>query len=152
VDDRMRASDADREAVTARLRDHYAEGRLTRDELDERIATALNAKTLGDLRPVLADLPEPRPLAPQRVPLATAPRLYPVRRRGPGLFPLVALALLTLVLVAGAGAGAVIVKVVLSLVALMFVFMTIAAIAIAAFVHRARRHWHSQWHWGHFDR
>ena len=28
MDDRIRASDADRERVTARLRDHYAEGRL----------------------------------------------------------------------------------------------------------------------------
>ena len=41
----MRASDAEREAVTARLRDHYAEGRLTNDELDERVSAALSAKT-----------------------------------------------------------------------------------------------------------
>ena len=52
MDDRMRASDADREAVAARLRDHYAEGRLTQDELDERISVALSAKTFGDLRHV----------------------------------------------------------------------------------------------------
>ena len=64
MDDRIRTSDADRERVTGRLRDHYAEGRLTHDELDERISAALNAKTFGDLRRVLADLPEPRPVAP----------------------------------------------------------------------------------------
>ena len=36
VDDRIRASDADRELVSARLRDHFAEGRLTREELDRK--------------------------------------------------------------------------------------------------------------------
>src|SRR5215470_11013679 len=62
MDDRIRTSDADRERVAARLRDHFAEGRLTREELDERLAAALNAKTHGDLRRVLADLPEPGPV------------------------------------------------------------------------------------------
>ena len=33
----IRVSDADRDRVTARLREHFAEGRLTSDELDERI-------------------------------------------------------------------------------------------------------------------
>jgi hypothetical protein len=59
MDDRIRASDADRERVTARLRDHYAEGRLTSEELDERTSAALHAKTFGDLRHVMADLPDP---------------------------------------------------------------------------------------------
>ena len=53
----LRVSDADREHVTARLREHFAEGRLTREELDERITAALNAKTFGDLRRIMADLP-----------------------------------------------------------------------------------------------
>jgi len=57
MDDRMRASDADREALTARLRDHYAEGRLTQDELDERVSAALSAKTFGELRSLTTDLP-----------------------------------------------------------------------------------------------
>ena len=148
MDDRIRTSDADRERVTARLRDHYAEGRLTRDELDERIAAALNAKTFGDLRRVLADLPEPRPVAPQRGRLATAPRPYLMLRRGPRLFPLLALALLALLLVHGAGPVAIFFDVVLSMIALMFVFTTIAAIAVAAFFRRAREHWQA----GQFDR
>ena len=46
MNDHIRVSDADRERVTARLRDHYAEGRLTREELDERVTAALNAKTV----------------------------------------------------------------------------------------------------------
>ena len=57
MDDHIRVSDADRDRVTARLREHFAEGRLTSDELDERISAALNAKTFGDLRPLMADLP-----------------------------------------------------------------------------------------------
>ena len=52
-----RVSDLDRERATVRLRDSFAEGRLTREELDERITAALNARTAGDLRRVTADLP-----------------------------------------------------------------------------------------------
>ena len=62
--DRIRISDHDREHATARLCDHFAEGRLTREELDERITAALNAKTVGDLRRVMADLPESGPASP----------------------------------------------------------------------------------------
>jgi DNA-binding PadR family transcriptional regulator len=57
IDDRIRTSDADRDRVTARLRDHYAEGRLTHAELDERMTAALTARTFGDLREIMADLP-----------------------------------------------------------------------------------------------
>jgi DNA-binding PadR family transcriptional regulator len=57
IDDRIRTSDADRDRVTARLRDHYAEGRLTHSELDERTTAALKARTFGDLREIMADLP-----------------------------------------------------------------------------------------------
>ena len=59
MDEHIRASDADRDRVTARLQEHFAEGRLSREELGERVAAVLNAKTFGELRPVLADLPEP---------------------------------------------------------------------------------------------
>jgi DNA-binding PadR family transcriptional regulator len=55
--DQVRASDADRERAVASLRDHFAEGRLTRAELDERLTTALSAQTAGDLRRLMADLP-----------------------------------------------------------------------------------------------
>jgi DNA-binding PadR family transcriptional regulator len=57
ADDHIRVSDRDRERATARLRDSFAEGRLTREELDERITKALNARTAGDLRRITADLP-----------------------------------------------------------------------------------------------
>ena len=57
----LRASHADRERAIAALRDHYAEGRLSYEELGERITAALNARTFGDLRRVLADLPASAP-------------------------------------------------------------------------------------------
>src|ERR1022692_2780285 len=65
ADNHIRTSDADRERAIVQLRDHYAEGRLTCEELDERVTAALTARTFGDLRSVMADLPEPAH-APQR--------------------------------------------------------------------------------------
>ncbi|MGA9749137.1 MAG: DUF1707 domain-containing protein [Nocardioides sp.] len=53
---RLRASDADRVVVLAALGDAYADGRLTREEYDERSTEAGLAKTLGDLPPLLSDL------------------------------------------------------------------------------------------------
>jgi hypothetical protein len=58
MDDRFRTSDADRDRAAALLREHFAAGRLDAAELDERLAAVLNAKTFGDLRRILADLPE----------------------------------------------------------------------------------------------
>ena len=102
MDDRIRASDADREHVTARLREHFAAGRLTSDELDERISAALNAKTHGELRQLMTDLPEPAPASPRatRRPYPVAP--YAVRRRGPRPLPVIMLVLLTALLFPGA--------------------------------------------------
>lgn len=57
TDDPIRASDVDREAVVASLRDAYTAGRLTLDEFDERMAAAYASKTWGDLRQLTIDLP-----------------------------------------------------------------------------------------------
>ena len=53
----MRASDADREHIADRLRQATAEGRLLAHELDERLGTALTARTYGELDAIVADLP-----------------------------------------------------------------------------------------------
>jgi hypothetical protein len=53
----MRASDADRDAVVSDLSEHFQVGRLTAGELDERTGRALAARTWGELRELLADLP-----------------------------------------------------------------------------------------------
>ncbi|WP_175582673.1 DUF1707 SHOCT-like domain-containing protein [Nocardioides guangzhouensis] len=52
----LRASDADRDLVRRVLADAYAEGRLDRDELDERVDAAGIARVLGDLPPLIDDL------------------------------------------------------------------------------------------------
>ena len=57
----LRASDADREAVAAKLHQAAVEGRLDAEELEERLDLALRARTYGDLRRLVADLPAARP-------------------------------------------------------------------------------------------
>jgi hypothetical protein len=57
TDDPIRASDADREAVVATLRDAYTAGRLTLEEFDERVTAAYAGKSWGDLRKLTIDLP-----------------------------------------------------------------------------------------------
>ncbi|MEU6731120.1 DUF1707 domain-containing protein [Nonomuraea wenchangensis] len=64
----LRIGDAEREQTMAALREHFAEGRLTREELDERLDHALTAKTGRDLARVTADLPGPRPATRYRAP------------------------------------------------------------------------------------
>jgi hypothetical protein len=53
----MRASDADRERAAEVLREAAAEGRLSMDELNERLDLIYAAKTYAELAPVTADLP-----------------------------------------------------------------------------------------------
>ena len=55
----LRASDADRELIAERLRQAATEGRLLAEELEERLGTALSARTYGELDAVVADLPAP---------------------------------------------------------------------------------------------
>jgi len=52
----MRVSDRDRDLVTQVLSTAYTEGRLTRDELAERIESAMHARTFDDLTPLTRDL------------------------------------------------------------------------------------------------
>jgi hypothetical protein len=53
----MRVSNDDRERVARVLHDAMAEGRLTVNELEERLDKVYQAKTFGDLEPMLRDLP-----------------------------------------------------------------------------------------------
>ena len=146
MDEHIRVSDADRERVTSRLREHFAEGRLTSDELDERVSAALNAKTFGDLRPVMADLPEPA-LAPLRAgpdPRWAGPPgpFWVARHRGPRVLPLLLVVLLATVLFSGGGAG----WLVSAFFRLMLVFWLAASVvgifAAGRFRRRMRRDWY----------
>ena len=53
----MFAGDLDRERATAALREHYARGRLTLDEISERTDRVLAARSRADLRYALSNLP-----------------------------------------------------------------------------------------------
>ncbi|MDQ4054584.1 MAG: DUF1707 domain-containing protein [Actinomycetota bacterium] len=52
----LRASDADRDVIRHVLATAYADGRLDRQEFDERSDAVASARTLGELPPVIADL------------------------------------------------------------------------------------------------
>jgi hypothetical protein len=52
----LRLSDADRDDAIVRLSEHYAAGRLDKDEFDERSDAVWSARTGADLDPVFADL------------------------------------------------------------------------------------------------
>jgi len=56
----MRASDRDRAVIETVLADAFAEGRLTRSEYDDRAEAAMTSRTLGELLPLVDDLPVAR--------------------------------------------------------------------------------------------
>jgi len=153
MDDRIRVSDADRERVAERLREHFAQGRLSSEELDERIAAALGAKTFGDLRRIMTDLPEPELVGPQargRAPWGARPGGVFVR--GPRLFPLAMLALIAALVIPGAGW---VFFAFLQVVLALWLLACVAGVfAMARLRRRWRRHWQSgeggywqyQWH------
>jgi hypothetical protein len=62
TDPGVRVSDADRDQVLAKLKDGFADGRLTHDTFVGRADEALRARFGGDLRGLVADLPSPRRL------------------------------------------------------------------------------------------
>jgi hypothetical protein len=64
----VRASDADRERLATQLRDHLAAGRLTLDELSERLDAVYRARTVGELEQLMRDLPATTAQAPASPP------------------------------------------------------------------------------------
>jgi len=53
----LRASDADREEIVNRLHKAATEGRIAPEELEQRVTTALTARTYAELDATVADLP-----------------------------------------------------------------------------------------------
>ena len=123
------------------MQEHFAEGRLTRDELDERVATVLHAKTFGELRGVLADLPEPVPAPAAAAAAAPRPagRPWPARRHRVRLAPLFLLLLLTAVLLPPGG------WLVLALLKVVLIFWLLAMLAGVLVAGRIRRRMRRDW-------
>jgi hypothetical protein len=70
-DPNLRASDEQREHAAQEIREHFAAGRLTDEELSERVQSVYSARTQGELRALLADLPKlPATPAQQKAELA----------------------------------------------------------------------------------
>jgi Domain of unknown function (DUF1707) len=66
----LRASHEDRDRVVELLRVSAGDGRLTADELDERLELAMTARTYGELAELVADLPATGSVASAPVPRA----------------------------------------------------------------------------------
>jgi hypothetical protein len=88
----LRAADADRERTAERLRSAAAEGRISAEELEQRLEVAFAARTESELERLVEDLPAP----------AQAP---PPRRRRAELHAFAATSLLLLAIWALTGAG-----------------------------------------------
>src|SRR5215471_426666 len=54
---KLRVSDEQRENAAQEIREHFAAGRLTQEELDERVQAAYQARTEDELQAVRSDLP-----------------------------------------------------------------------------------------------
>jgi DUF1707 SHOCT-like domain len=85
----LRIGDAERDAAAADLGEHYAAGRLTLDELNERLDAVFATKTLGQLTRIMADLPGPGRLAWHARPggAGTRPGFVPWDAWGPAGHP-----------------------------------------------------------------
>ena len=87
----VRASDAERERVITRLRNAAAEGRLTLEELSDRVEAAAGAVTRQDLERLTEDLPAQAPVTtppePADVPTGTSSIFGDVRRSGAWVVP-----------------------------------------------------------------
>ncbi|WP_396445376.1 DUF1707 domain-containing protein [Actinomadura sp.] len=151
--DEIRIGDAERDAVMVALHDHFAEGRLDRAELDERLESALSARTRGDLRALVKDLPSPTGLRePEPGPVRAVPMMFggpghPAwqrrhrhlarhHRHGPRFpaFPLLLGVFLVLTFTVGPGTGF------LTVLQIALAVWVIRAVMLAFGVRRSRRH------------
>lgn len=142
----LRASDAERERVVDFLRENSLVGRLTHDELDERIGLAYAAVTRGDLERLLVDLPrgDARHPAP-RPRRASAP--VAKKRESSGVMVLVGLAALAIPMAIMAGV-VVALAAVFALSVVVGPFVIVALILIAAL--RRRRPPSAGWQRPHY--
>ena len=76
----LRVSDEQRERAAQDIREHFAAGRLTDDELSERVQAVYDARTEQELKALLADLPK-LPATPAQQKAELAARRSQLQRR-----------------------------------------------------------------------
>jgi hypothetical protein len=129
----VRIGDAERDEAASTLGDHFAAGRLTREEFDTRADQAMAARFDSDLHPLFADLPR-SPRAAASVPAPVAPTAVPMR----SAVPMLLMAMLPVLMV-----SAVVAAVVLSAPGMLWMFLWVAVMA---------PFWGRRAHPGHFHR
>jgi len=82
----IRVGDAERERTAASLREHFAAGRLTSEEFNQRLDATFAAKTDVDLDRLTADLPSTDHYAPPWPPSQPAGPAMPGRGRRRGYY------------------------------------------------------------------
>ncbi|HET7388558.1 MAG TPA: DUF1707 domain-containing protein [Nocardioidaceae bacterium] len=135
----MRISDAERDAAVSALGEHYAAGRLTKQEYDERAEQAWAAKTTSQLRPLFADLPSSRTGRAAGSDTAGDRQSSPRRPAGRGGPPWRAIPVLPIVLV------------VLGVVLLTHIWPLLLIVGVLWLVFGRHRHWGGR-HWGSYSR
>ena len=97
----VRIGDVERDQAVAALGDHFAAGRLGREELEQRMERALQARYGSDLEPLFADLPSVAGGALQARP---PHQLRPIHAWAPALWlmPMLLVGALVVAVVAGA--------------------------------------------------
>jgi hypothetical protein len=76
----LRVSDQEREQAAQQLREHYAAGRITEDELNQRVEAVYVARSQQQLAALLSDLPA-LPATPQQLKAELVQRRSELRRR-----------------------------------------------------------------------
>jgi hypothetical protein len=76
----LRIGDAEREAAANSLRDHFAQGRLTMEEFNQRLDAIFAAKTQRQLDEISSDLPQAGRPAGAPLPVAATPSYQPGSR------------------------------------------------------------------------
>ena len=101
-----RITDADRAAAAARLREHYAQGRLTLEEFHRRLDAAFDATTQSQLTAITRDLPRTEsPALPSTATGNGRERARQQRRPRPVLIPVIIAALAAWLLLSGLHLG-----------------------------------------------
>ena len=146
----LRVGDAERDSVATALREHYAQGRLSTDELDERLAAAFSATTQGQLEQVTDDLPPIESAASVPTPPGVT---FPQRRPGRGAAQaatglLAVVALLGVVAIAAhAGHGEHVPRNIITLVIALLILRGLVFRAFGRHHHQHRSHQH----WDHHE-